>query len=87
MLRRGVNSVVALMNMSCSCDSVTEECNAEELDIGYSFECAYFWAPPLTTGRQTGESLSGRKKVLRGAGRQVCRESLAGLVLVSNREK
>ena len=87
MLRRGVHNILALMNVSCSCDSVAEECNAEELDIGYSFECAYFWAPPLITGRQTGESLNGRKKVLRGAGRQACREGLAELVLVLNREK
>lgn len=87
MLQRGVNSVLAFMNLSSSCSSVAEECNAEELDIGYSFECVYFWVPPLITGRQTGDSLNGRKKALRDAGRQACRESLAELVLALNRGK
>lgn len=50
-------------------------------------ECAYFWTPLLTTGRQTGESLNGRKKALRGAGRQASRESLAELVLALNTER
>lgn len=75
------------MNVGCSCGSIAEECSAEELGIDYSFECAYFCAPPLITGRQTGESLNGRKKALRGAGRQACRESLAETILVLNREK
>lgn len=69
------------MGASCSCDSVANECNAEELNIAYSFECAYFWIPSLITGRQTGDSLNGRKKALRGL-----QESQVELVLVLNRE-
>ena len=59
-LRPGVNSVLALVSVSRSCDSaVAEGCGAEELDVGYSSEHACFWAPPLTKGRQTQESLNG----------------------------
>nr|XP_009936414.1 PREDICTED: methyltransferase-like protein 24 [Opisthocomus hoazin] len=63
-LRPGVNSILALVSVSRSCDSaVAEGCGAEELDVGYSSEHACFWAPPLTKGRQTQESLNGGETV------------------------